>query len=39
MWYDVVCIDGFVGSLAWSFVADPTFMPQIVAHVGVPALA
>ena len=35
---DVVRIDGLVGSLARSFVADPTFMPQIVAHVGVPTL-
>lgn len=35
---DVVRFDGLVGSLARSFVADPTFMPQIVAHVGVPRL-
>eukprot|EP00550_Attheya_septentrionalis_P007086 CAMPEP_0198283430 /NCGR_PEP_ID=MMETSP1449-20131203/3014_1 /TAXON_ID=420275 /ORGANISM="Attheya septentrionalis, Strain CCMP2084" /LENGTH=719 /DNA_ID=CAMNT_0043980015 /DNA_START=91 /DNA_END=2247 /DNA_ORIENTATION=- len=35
---DVVRIDGLVGSLAKSFVADPTFMPQIVNHVGIPSL-
>jgi len=35
---DVIRIDGLVGSLARAFVADPTFMPQIVAHVGIPAL-
>mmetsp|Transcript_26304 Transcript_26304/g.52866 ORF Transcript_26304/g.52866 Transcript_26304/m.52866 type:complete len:665 (-) Transcript_26304:1798-3792(-) len=35
---DVVRIDGLVGSLARSFVADPTFMPQIVTHVGIPTL-
>ena len=35
---DVVRIDGLVGSLARSFVADPSFMPQIVSHVGVPTL-
>jgi len=35
---DVVRIDGLAGSLARSFVADPAFMPQIVAHVGVPTL-
>ncbi|KAL9190502.1 hypothetical protein ACHAXT_000208 [Thalassiosira profunda] len=35
---DVVRIDGLAGSLARSFVADPGFMPQIVAHVGVPTL-
>lgn len=35
---DVVRIDGLVGSLARSFVADPTFMPEIVAHVGIPTL-
>jgi len=35
---DVVRIDGLVGSLARSFVADPSFMPQIVAHVVVPTL-
>ncbi|KAL7429994.1 hypothetical protein ACHAXH_006011 [Discostella pseudostelligera] len=35
---DVVRIDGLVGSLARSFVADPSFMPQIVAHVGIPTL-
>lgn len=29
---------GLLGSLARSFAADPTFMPQIVAHVGVPTL-
>jgi hypothetical protein len=36
---DVVRFDGLVGSLARSFVADPKFMPQIVFHVGIPALA
>ena len=36
---DVVRFDGLVSSLAGSFIADPTFMPQIIAHVGVPALA
>lgn len=36
---DVVRIDGLVGSLARSFVADPTFVFEIVAHVGVPTLA
>jgi hypothetical protein len=35
---DVVRFDGLIGSLARSFVADPTFMPQIVAHVGIPTL-
>lgn len=35
---DVVRFDGLVSSLAGSFVADPTFMPQIIAHVGLPAL-
>lgn len=35
---DVIRIDGLAGSLARSFVADPAFMPQIVAHVGVPTL-
>ena len=35
---DVVRFDGLVGSLARSFVADPTFMPQIVAWVGLPTL-
>jgi len=35
---DVVRFDGLVGSLARSFVADPTFMPEIVAHVGLPTL-
>jgi len=35
---DVVRFDGLVGSLAGSFVADPTFMPQIVATVGLPEL-
>lgn len=29
---------GLLGSLARSFAADPTFMPQIVAHVGIPTL-
>lgn len=35
---DVVRFDGLVGSLARSFAADPSFMPQIVAHVGLPSL-
>ncbi|KAL7528296.1 hypothetical protein ACHAXR_008023 [Thalassiosira sp. AJA248-18] len=35
---DVVRIDGLAGSLARSFVADPAFMPEIVAHVGIPTL-
>lgn len=35
---DVVRIDGLVSSLAGSFKADPTFMPQIVSHVGIPTL-
>lgn len=35
---DVVRFDGLVGSLARSFVADPTFMPEIVQHVGIPIL-
>ena len=35
---DVIRIDGLVGSLARAFVADPLFMPQIVGHVGIPAL-
>jgi hypothetical protein len=35
---DVIRFDGLVGSLARGFIADPTFMPQIVVHVGVPRL-
>ena len=35
---DVVRIDGLLGSLSRSFVADPTFTPQIINHVGIPAL-
>jgi len=35
---DVVRIDGLLGSLARTFVADPTFTPQIIAHVGIPTL-
>ncbi|GKZ00338.1 hypothetical protein MPSEU_000986700 [Mayamaea pseudoterrestris] len=35
---DIVKIDSLVGSLARSFVADPTFMPEIVKHVGIPTL-
>lgn len=35
---DVVRFDGLVGSLARSFAADPLFMPQIVATVGIPEL-
>ena len=31
-------LDGLAGSLARSFVADPAFMPQIVATVGLPEL-
>jgi hypothetical protein len=36
---DVVRLDGLAGSLFRSFVADPLFMPQIVATVGVSELA
>lgn len=36
---DVIRFDGLVGSLARSFAADPLFMPEIVAHVGIPRLA
>jgi len=35
---DVVRFDGLVGSLARSFQSDPTFMPEIVNHIGVPTL-
>jgi len=35
---DVVRIDGLLGSLSRSFIADPTFTPQIISHVGIPAL-
>ncbi|KAG7361044.1 hypothetical protein IV203_036144 [Nitzschia inconspicua] len=35
---DVVRFDGLLGSLYRSFIADQTFMPQIVATVGVPEL-
>jgi hypothetical protein len=35
---DVVRFDGLVGSLVRSFQADPEFMPEIVAHVGIPTL-
>jgi hypothetical protein len=35
---DVIRFDGLIGSLAGSFRADPTFMPQIIGHVGVPTL-
>jgi len=35
---DVVRVDGLLGSLSQSFVADPLFMPQIVAYVGIPSL-
>lgn len=35
---DIVRFDGLIGSLARSFVADPTFMPEIVNHVGIPTL-
>jgi len=36
---DVVRVDGLLSSLSGSFVADPTFTPQIVSHVGIPTLA
>ena len=35
---DVIRFDGLVGSLARGFIADPTFMPEIVLHVGIPRL-
>ncbi len=35
---DVVRVDGLVGSLFRSFIADPTYLPIIVAHVGIPQL-
>jgi len=35
---DVVRLDGLIGSLARSFVADPLFTPEIVGHVGIPLL-
>lgn len=35
---DVIRFDGLIGSLARSFTADPFFMPEIVAHVGIPRL-
>ena len=35
---DVVRFDSLVSSLSGSFVADPLFMPEIVATVGIPAL-
>ena len=35
---DVIRIDGLVGSLARSFISDPSFMPEIVRHVGIPSL-
>jgi hypothetical protein len=35
---DVVRFDRLLGSLPKSFVADPAFAPQIVAHVGIPTL-
>ena len=35
---DVIRFDGLIGSLARSFAADPLFMPQIIAHVGLPTL-
>jgi hypothetical protein len=35
---EVVRIDELIGSLPKSFVTDPTFMPQIVNHVGIPSL-
>lgn len=35
---DVIRPGALAGSLARSFAADPTFMPAIVAHVGIPTL-
>lgn len=35
---DVVRVDGLLGSLFRSFIADPLYMPVIVAHVGIPQL-
>lgn len=35
---DVVRFDGLVSSLGRCFVADPTFMPKIIGHVGLPQL-
>jgi hypothetical protein len=35
---DVVRVDGLVGSLFRSFIADPAYMPVIVGHVGIPQL-
>jgi len=35
---DVVRLDGLLGSLARTFLADPAFTPQIIGHVGIPAL-
>lgn len=35
---DVTRFDGLVSSLAGSFKADPFFMPEIIAHVGLPTL-
>ena len=35
---DVVRVDGLVGSLFQSFLADPFYMPIIVKHVGIPQL-
>lgn len=35
---DVVRVDGLAGSLTGSFLADPKFTPQIMAHVGIPTL-
>jgi hypothetical protein len=35
---DVVRFDGLVSSLGRCFIADPTFMPKIIAHVGLPQL-
>jgi len=35
---DVVRLEGLLGSLSRSFVADPLFTPQIIFHVGIPVL-
>lgn len=35
---DVIRFDGLIASLAGSFRSDPAFMPEIIAHVGIPTL-
>jgi len=35
---DVIRADGLLGSLFNTFLADPAFTPQIIKHVGIPAL-